>query len=231
MSARPEDRRPIFEEAIGLMVCKKRKQEIENKLGESNSDLFIYRQRIDEAERRLGPMAKQAEAAREYNEYSESLKINEANTYIFRYENAEGGEGKVQKGHRVHLRPDHLPQHAGGENQPARRRTTAPRSLRRTRSSPSSTTAAWNSPWATSARTANSNSCASGSAPTVPRSPKRRTCSNRAECASARSTTRRRRAPSAARREPPASRRSKTKRTCCVRRFPRSTTRSRCSSG
>ena len=97
MSARPEDRRPIFEEAIGLMVCKKRKQEIENKLGESNSDLFIYRQRIDEAERRLGPMAKQAEAAREYNEYSESLKINEANTYIFRYENAEGEKEKYKK--------------------------------------------------------------------------------------------------------------------------------------
>lgn len=97
MSARPEDRRPIFEEAIGLMVCKKRKQEIENKLEDSNSNLYIYRQRIDEAERRLGPLSKQADAAREYNEYSESLKINEANTYIYRYENAENEKEKFKK--------------------------------------------------------------------------------------------------------------------------------------
>ena len=45
MNARPEDRRLIFEEATGLMVYKSRKQEIERKLEDSNSNLFIYRQR------------------------------------------------------------------------------------------------------------------------------------------------------------------------------------------
>ena len=97
MNARPEDRRLIFEEALGLMVYKSRKQEIERKIEDSNSNLFIYRQRIDEAERRLGPLGKQAEAAKEYNEYSESLKINEANTYIYRYENAENEKSKFKK--------------------------------------------------------------------------------------------------------------------------------------
>ncbi len=97
MNAKPEDRRLIFEEATGLMVYKSRKQEIERKLEDSNSNLFIYRQRIDEAERRLGPLSKQADAAREFNEYSESLKINEANTYIYRYENAENEKDKFKK--------------------------------------------------------------------------------------------------------------------------------------
>ena len=97
MNARPEDRRLIFEEATGLMVFKSRKQEIERKIEDSNANLFIYRQRIDEAERRLGPLGKQAEAAREYNEYSQSLKINEANTYIYRYENAENEKGKFKR--------------------------------------------------------------------------------------------------------------------------------------
>ena len=97
MNARLEDRRLIFEEALGLMVYKNRKQEIERKIADSNENLFIYRQRIDEAERRLGPLSKQAEAAREYNEYSQSLKINEANTYIYRYENAENEKSKFKK--------------------------------------------------------------------------------------------------------------------------------------
>lgn len=97
MNAKPEDRRLIFEEATGLMVYKSRKQEIERKLEDSNSNLFIYRQRIDEAERRLGPLSKQADAAREFNEYSESLKVNEANTYIYRYDNAEGEKDKFKR--------------------------------------------------------------------------------------------------------------------------------------
>lgn len=97
MNAKPEDRRLIFEEATGLMVYKSRKQEIERKLEDSNSNLFIYRQRIDEAERRLGPLSKQADAAREFNEYSESLKINEANTYIYRYDNAESEKDKFKR--------------------------------------------------------------------------------------------------------------------------------------
>ena len=97
MNSRAEDRRLIFEEATGLMVYKSRKQEIERKLEDSNSNLFIYRQRIDEAERRLGPLSKQASAAREYNEYSESLKVNEANTYIYRYENAESEKDKFKR--------------------------------------------------------------------------------------------------------------------------------------
>ena len=77
MNAAPEKRRVIFEEALGLLNFKNRKEEIERKIEDSNSNLYIYRQRIDEAERRLGPLSKQAAAAKEYNEYSEALKLNE----------------------------------------------------------------------------------------------------------------------------------------------------------
>ena len=97
MNAKPEDRRLIFEEATGLMVYKSRKIEIERKIRDSEENLYIYRQRIDEAERRLGPLSKQAESAREFNKYSEALKIDEANTYIYRYENAEGEKDKFKK--------------------------------------------------------------------------------------------------------------------------------------
>ncbi len=97
MNARPEDRRLIFEEALGLANYKNRKEEIERKIEDSNSNLFIFRQRIDEAQRHLGPLSKQAEAAREYAEYAESLKVQETNTYIYRYENAENEKSKYRK--------------------------------------------------------------------------------------------------------------------------------------
>ncbi len=97
MNARPEDRRLIFEEALGLANFKNRKEEIERKIEDSNDNLFIFRQRIDEAERHLGPLSKQAAAAKEYAEYAESLKIQEANTYIYRYENAENEKSKYRK--------------------------------------------------------------------------------------------------------------------------------------
>lgn len=97
MNAKPEDRRLIFEEATGLMVYKSRKEEIERKIDSSKNNLYIYAQRIEEAERRLGPLSKQAEAAKEYREYSESLKFNEANTYVYKYDGAEGEKNKFRE--------------------------------------------------------------------------------------------------------------------------------------
>ncbi len=97
MNARAEDRRVIFEEALGLANFKKRKDEIERKIEDSNDNLYIFSQRIDEAERHLGPLSKQAAAAREYAEHSEALKVEETNTYIYRYENAESEKGKFRK--------------------------------------------------------------------------------------------------------------------------------------
>jgi chromosome segregation protein len=79
------------------MTFKDRKQDIERKIANANDNLFIYSQRIDEAQRRLGPLSKQAEAARQYNEYSQALKLNEANTYIYRYETAEAEKDKVRQ--------------------------------------------------------------------------------------------------------------------------------------
>ncbi len=97
MNARPEDRRLIFEEATGVMVFKSRKQEIERKIEDSNANLFIYSQRIDEVETRLPKLKKQAEAAREYREYDDALKQQEANMYIYRYENAESEKDKFKR--------------------------------------------------------------------------------------------------------------------------------------
>lgn len=88
MNAKPEDRRSIFEEATGVMMFKQRKGEIERKLENAKDNLTVFVQRMDEAEKQLKPLERQAETAKKYRVLSEELKYNEVNTYLFRCENA-----------------------------------------------------------------------------------------------------------------------------------------------
>ncbi len=97
MNAKPEDRRAIFEEATGVMVFKQRKGEIERKLENAKDNLTVFVQRMDEAEKQLKPLEKQAETAKKYREYSDDLKYNEVNTYLFRCENASVETEKYRK--------------------------------------------------------------------------------------------------------------------------------------
>ncbi len=86
MNAKPEDRRSIFEEATGVMKFKSQRQEIERKLENAKDNLTVFVQRMDEAEKQLHPLEKQAETARKFREYSERLKYEEINTYLLRTE-------------------------------------------------------------------------------------------------------------------------------------------------
>ena len=97
MNRRPAERREIFEEAAGLMNNKRRKEEIEGKIAGAANDLAIYGQRLDEVERRLGPLAKQAEGAKQYQEFAAAHKENEINMYIYRMENSENETAKFRK--------------------------------------------------------------------------------------------------------------------------------------
>jgi chromosome segregation protein len=89
LDSKPEERRAIFEEATGIMMQKQRKIEIERKLAASEDNLVVYKQRIAEAERQIAPLARQAETAQKYKEYSSELRHHEINAYIYRKENAE----------------------------------------------------------------------------------------------------------------------------------------------
>ncbi|MGN1234800.1 MAG: chromosome segregation SMC family protein, partial [Christensenellaceae bacterium] len=88
MNAKPEDRRAIFEEATGIMSFKSRKQEIERKLEVSTDSLNLFLQRMSEVERQVGPLSRQAETARKYNEYYTELRVVECNAYLYRYDHA-----------------------------------------------------------------------------------------------------------------------------------------------
>ena len=93
MSAKPEDRRMIFEEATGIAHFKTRKNEAERKLDRTHENLNRYNDILTEIENQLGPLERQAEKAREFNELSAELKYHELNTYVAKVD----GVGKAKE--------------------------------------------------------------------------------------------------------------------------------------
>jgi len=95
MSAKPEDRRLIFEEATGIAKFKTRKNESERKLERTHENMVRYIDILTEIENQLGPLERQAAKAKEFNELSEQLKFHELNTYIAKVEGVESAKGKI----------------------------------------------------------------------------------------------------------------------------------------
>lgn len=96
ISAKPENRRAIFEEAAGISKFKKRKVEAENKLSRTQENLNRAQDVLLEQERQLGPLKKQAENAKIYLELKEKLKSFEVNAYIYEYDNASSTKKSIQ---------------------------------------------------------------------------------------------------------------------------------------
>jgi chromosome segregation protein len=97
MSAKPEDRRLIFEEATGIASFKARKNESERKMERTHENIVRYSDILTEIENQLGPLEKQAEKAKEFNALSEELKHHELNTYIAKVEGVASAKDKVNK--------------------------------------------------------------------------------------------------------------------------------------
>ena len=95
MSAKPEDRRLIFEEATGIAKFKTRKNESERKLERTHENLIRYVDILTEIENQLAPLERQAEKAKEFNELSSQLKHHELNTYIAKVDGVESAKNKI----------------------------------------------------------------------------------------------------------------------------------------
>ena len=95
MSAKPEDRRLIFEEATGIAKFKTRKNESERKLERTHENLIRYVDILTEIENQLAPLERQAEKAKEFNELSAQLKHHELNTYIAKVDGVESAKNKI----------------------------------------------------------------------------------------------------------------------------------------
>ena len=68
LSARPEDRRAVIEEAAGVLKFRKRKERAERRLDATEASLLRVQDLLREVRRQLRPLERQAEAARRHEE-------------------------------------------------------------------------------------------------------------------------------------------------------------------
>ena len=95
LSAKPEDRRSIFEEAAGISKFKDEKQSSETKLARVNENLTRINDILSELEKQLGPLKTQADNAKIFLELSNKLKDLEINIYVYQYDNSSEEKRKI----------------------------------------------------------------------------------------------------------------------------------------
>src|SRR5438270_11450236 len=81
LSVRAEDRRAIFEEAAGIKKYRHRKKEAERKLEATHQNLIRLNDIVAEIDGQLGPLARQASAARRYADVTGRLGAIETAWY------------------------------------------------------------------------------------------------------------------------------------------------------
>ncbi len=90
LSAKPEDRRQIFEEAAGISKYKQKRLESQRKLDKTNDNLLRIQDKLSVYEDIMAPLEKQSKEALRARELKERLRIAEVNHFIYLTEhNAE----------------------------------------------------------------------------------------------------------------------------------------------
>lgn len=87
LSAKPDERRQIFEEAAGISKFKAKRIIAERKLAQTRENMVRIFDRISTLESDLGPLEKEAIDAKRAKELKEELKILEVNTFIYQSQN------------------------------------------------------------------------------------------------------------------------------------------------
>ncbi len=95
LSAKPEDRRNVFEEAAGISKFKDEKSQSETKLSRVNDNLTRINDIIAELEKQIGPLKHQAENAKIFLDLSNRLKELEVNIYVYQYDNSSDEKAKI----------------------------------------------------------------------------------------------------------------------------------------
>jgi chromosome segregation protein len=96
LSAKPENRRSIFEEAAGIAKYKNIKIENERKLIRAEEKLTTHIAIMNELQRNLEPMQAQCQKAQKYVELKKRQKILDINNYIVLFETAESKKKQAQ---------------------------------------------------------------------------------------------------------------------------------------
>ncbi len=89
LSARPEDRRELFEEAAGIKKYRQKKREAQRKLEATEANLLRLHDIAREVETGLAPLEAQSLTARRYNELTTRLREVEVGQLAFDYKRLE----------------------------------------------------------------------------------------------------------------------------------------------
>ena len=82
LSNKPEDRRELFDEAVGITKFKRRKVMTQKKLESEHANLVRITDILAELETRVGPLKRQSENAKEYLRLRDELKKYEVNLFL-----------------------------------------------------------------------------------------------------------------------------------------------------
>ena len=82
VSAKPNQRREIFEEASGISKFRYRKDEAEKSLSKADENLLRLRDNLSALEERVGPLLEQSEKAKKFLELSEEKKSLEISVWM-----------------------------------------------------------------------------------------------------------------------------------------------------
>lgn len=94
LSLRPEDRRDLFDEAVGITKLKKRKLETVKNLDIERNNLIRIRDIISETKLHIEPLEKQAIKAKEYLLIHDELREYEISNFILEYDRFEEDNNK-----------------------------------------------------------------------------------------------------------------------------------------
>ncbi len=82
LSGKPEERRELFDEAVGIVKFKKRKAAAIKKLEQEKENLTRVNDILSELETRVGPLEEQSRVARDYLQKKEELKNLDVNMFL-----------------------------------------------------------------------------------------------------------------------------------------------------
>ncbi len=82
LSVKSEERREVFDEAAGISKYRYRREEAQRRLSDAQENLTRIGDIISDLEARLGPLEKEAEKERRYNELRGELRVLEASTIM-----------------------------------------------------------------------------------------------------------------------------------------------------
>ena len=97
LSGKPEERRELFDEAVGIVKFKRRKEASLKKLSDERSNLVRVNDILSELELQVEPLRIQSEKAKTYLEKKTELKTYDINSFLLENERIEDQKDSLQE--------------------------------------------------------------------------------------------------------------------------------------